>query len=280
MYSQQYVQALSIGPFPDQIDPWAESARYFHQIHGSMIGDLLERLRLPLLGLGYIAARETSLQIAERTQPDISIRNRRSSNPRETKWDYATAAAAAMVEPGIVIEDVTPELEAVYITRMGGELVTVIEVVSPGNKDLLADMEFYQQRRERLVKDQGINVVELDLTRSVKRLIRDLTVMSYPYHLALHLPDDTRLIGLEYGQPLKSFALPLHNEVIVVDTQAVYRAAYQQASIAAQIEEGKGYSEDKLPFPSLLTLNQRRDAIKTVNEWQASLERLRLEKNG
>ena len=278
MFSQEYVQHLSIGPFPEQIDPWAEAARYFHQIHGCIISDLLERLRLPLLQLGYIAARETSLQIAERVKPDVAIRNPNLAPDEINKWDYAAAAAAVLLEPGINIEDAVPELEAVKISQIESrELVTVIEIISPSNKDLLADMEYYQHRRDRLVKDKGINVVEIDLTRSVKRLVRDLVASTYPYHIAIHLPHDAWLIGWEYGDLLKAFALPLRNEVIPIDTQVVYKSAYQQASIAPQIEAASGYVEANLPFPSLMTTTQRKAALEQVNKWQAKLDDLRTE---
>jgi len=277
MFSQDYVHQLSIGPFPNQIDPWSETARYFHQILGCIISDLLERLRLPLLRLGYIAARETSLQIAERVQPDVAIRNPNVASDEISKWDYA--AAGVMLEPGINIEDATPELEAIKITQIESrELVTVIEVISPSNKDLLADMEYYQHRRDRLVKDKGINVVEIDLTRSIKRLVRDLVASTYPYHFAIHMPYDAWLIGWEYGEALKSFALPLRNEVIPIETQAVYQAAYQQASIAPQIEATGGYVEGNLPFPSLMTSAQRKIALEQVNRWQAKLADLRTER--
>jgi hypothetical protein len=235
MYSQEYVQHLSKGPFPEQIDPWAEAARYFHQIHGCMISELLERLRLPLLALGYVAARETK-----------------------------------------TISD----LEAVFISQLRThELVTVIEVISPSQKTLWAYMEHYQQRREKFVKDKEINFVEFDFTRSVNRLVRDHTTTAYAYQITVNFLSDVRIIGIEFGQPLKSFALPLHNEIIVIDTQDVYRAAYQQASIAPQLEGG-GYSESNLPFPSLLTAHQRQQALKMVEEWQNTLMRFQTEENG
>src|SRR5688572_21277940 len=63
--SKAYNELLKIGAFPGQIDPWAE-ARFFHAIHGGMIGHLMEQIQGPLEEIGYIAGRETSLTIADR----------------------------------------------------------------------------------------------------------------------------------------------------------------------------------------------------------------------
>lgn len=208
-FSEAYVNYLSAGPFAGRTDPWAEAGRYFHQIHGCMISDLLERLRLPLLQFGYVAAREASLQIVERTQLDVTVRSRVTSPEPLLEWNYAEAATAVLAKPGIVLEESVPELEAINIRqRETGNLITIIEVISPSNKDMQADMELYQERRLRLVNEQGINVVELDLTRSVKRLVRDLLATAYSYHIALHLPHDSRFIGMNYGDPLNVLLCP------------------------------------------------------------------------
>jgi uncharacterized protein DUF4058 len=274
-YSDAYIDYLSRGPFQGRVDPWAEAVQYFHQIHGCIISNLLERLRVPLLKLGYIASRETSLQVLERSQPDMAIRQK----PPVTAagWDYVAAAEAVKMEPGILIEGDMPELEAVYIRRTDrmGELITLVEIVSPGNKDKPSDIADYQERRERFVHDKGINVVEVDLTRSIKRLVRDRMAQLYSYHIAIHLPSESRLIASEYGDGVHSFALPLRHEIIPIETQSVYDAAYQQASIAPQIEHQGDYTLSKLPFPTLLTETEKQQAIEQVEKWQTRLNALR-----
>ncbi len=274
-YSDAYVECLSQGPFPGQVDPWAEAAQYFHQIHGCMIGEMLERLRVPLLKMGYIASRETSLQVLEHSQPDVAVCHDQPS-PSAT-WDYAAAAEAIQVEPGSLMQDAFPELEAVYIRQTDelNSLVTVLEVVSPGNKDRLADIAEYQDRRQRIVRDKRVNVVEIDLTRSVKRLVRDRKSALYAYHIAIHRPSEARLIGLDYGDPLQPFALPLVREVIGVETQQVYDASYRQASVAPQIEMQGDYGLANLPFPSLLTDTDKQGALNAVRAWQEKLKSLK-----
>lgn len=277
-YSDSYVQHLANGPFPGQMDPWAEEAKYFHQIHAGMIGDLLERLRIPLMKMGYIAGREISLQITERSQPDILVQQMIESADPPHAWSYQSAAAEVLAEPGVSISpDEDPELDAVYIRRAQGNdsLVTILEIISPGNKLTQDRIAHYQVKREEFVRKKGINLVEVDLTRSVKHLVQDIMTRVYPYHIVVHLPEEARLIGINYDHALKRFALPLDHEVIAVEPQEVYDTAYRQASIAAQLDRNGQYSVRKLPFAALLTDLQKQDDWKKVEHWRATLEHLR-----
>jgi Protein of unknown function (DUF4058) len=268
-YSQSYVQHLTQGPFPRQIDPWAEMGRYFHQLHSEIISDLLGQIREPLLMMGYFAGRESSLQIAEDRQPDIYFHLQYRPASEVSTWNYTQAAATVSAETGTLLEGLEPELDAMHIKEMNaGKLVTVIEIISPRNKKNTDEIEEYQGRRKRLL-NQGVNVVEVDLTRSVKRLIPGT---HYPYHFAVHLHDQPpRLVGINFGEALKRCAIPLRAEVIAVELQDAYDHAYRQTSMAVQIQNEIAYNAIDLPFPSLLTSNQKEIALQAVQDWQAKL---------
>lgn len=275
-YSDAYIQHLTAGPFPNQPDPWAEVGRFFHQLHGEMISALLGQIRAPLLAMGYVAGRETSLQIAENRQPDVFIQRDDEQPAREQTWNYPAAAKEALADPGVILEGQPPELDALVIQAGAtGELVTIIEIVSPRNKHDDAQIGDYRARRERLLQ-RGVNVVEFDLTRSVKRLTVDALVDTYPYHVALHLYDQSpRLVGVAFGEPLKRVALPLRAEVVPADLEDAYRLAYRQTSLAWHIHTETQYAENALPFPSLLTTAQRDTLLKRARTWQEKLSELR-----
>jgi len=97
--SRAYIDLYKRGPFAGMIDPWAEVGRYFHQIHAGMIGALLIQLQDDLIGRGYQAGRETSLQVMEHTQPDLFI-HRPGNRQQPRNWDYPAAAQAVLMEPG------------------------------------------------------------------------------------------------------------------------------------------------------------------------------------
>jgi hypothetical protein len=275
--SQAYIHHRLSGPFPGQIDPWAEMAHYFSAIHGSLIGNLVAACQVPLQELGYEATRESSLQILESRKPDVLVIHPGRSEPPPSGWSYAQAASAELIEPGIQLrphpED---ELDAIYIRETeSGLLVTVVEIVSPGNKINWSEIEAYQERRTRLVKE-GVNVVEVDLTRSIKRLVEAAIPPDWLYHIALHLRDgELRLIGMNFGQPIKRFALPLLGAILPVALQPLYDQAYQAVATAGRLYSDDRYTDGDLPFPSLLTVEQRQSALATVKNWSARLESLR-----
>jgi hypothetical protein len=276
-YSPAYLEHRKRGPFPGQVDPWAEAGRYFQQIHAGMIGHILEQIQDSLDQLGYVAGRETSLQIAEGREPDVyGYQKREKPDPSGGYWDYAAAAAEVLAEPGTAFDWDAPSLQGIFITQAGSRrLVTVVEVVSPGNKVDAAAILDYRQRRDRLISRE-VSIVEIDTTRSVKRLSEDKLVSTYAYHVALYIPNQMpRVVGMDYGDVLKRIALPLRQEVVPVDTQVAYDYAYQVARIAAQINDDDRYGEGFLPFPTQLTESQRREAIDTAAAWRAELDRLR-----
>jgi hypothetical protein len=273
--SQAYIDLYKRGPFPGMIDPWAEVGRYFHQIHAGMIGALLIQLQDDLIARGYQAGRETSLQVMEHTQPDLFIHRPGNLQPQR-KWDYPAAAQAVLMEPGEALSGLQPEpeLDALFIKQIGGTLVTVVEVISPSNKVRIEDIERYQARRNQLLA-QGVNVVEIDCTRSIKRLVNDVAVQGALYQVVIHLPGQTgRWFGSGYGEAIKPLALPLRGEALPMEPQAAYDAAYQQAAIAGQIHDEARYTTADLPFVSLLTEAQQRAALAAVAEWLDQLKGL------
>jgi Protein of unknown function (DUF4058) len=218
---EAYYALLMRGPFLGLVDPWVEEDGFFHQIHAGMITNLARQLSLPLARLGYSISREPSLQVLENRRPDVVMTTSPVMPEVRDRINYAAAAVAVMVEPGIAIEMEALELDAIFIRRNNDHtLITVIEIISPRNKTSLPEMEAYQERRKRLLIGQDINVVEVDITRSSNRLLEHWLTREYPYHTAIFIPNNlTRVLVTAFGEPLKKFALPLRDEVLPVDLQ-------------------------------------------------------------
>jgi hypothetical protein len=271
--SPEVVSLLNRGPFPDRIDPWAEAGFTFQQIHGGMISALLQQLREPLASQGYFATREAALLISEARKPDIWIVDKSPDPEARPSWDYQVAAEGAHAEVGLAAD--VEALEGIHIyAQDGGELVTVLELVSPSNKTDLYHMSAYHDYRYRLLA-QGVHVVEIDPTRSVKRLFDHRIAQIYAYHIAIHLNDGRHfVVGSFYDQPLRRFALPLRQEVVALEPQAAYQASYREIGIADQLHHRSAYTEEHLPFPSLLTARDRAELLVRVEAWRERLAQL------
>lgn len=275
-FSEAEIKHFERGPFPGQIDPWSETGHYFKAIHSDMISSLIAMTKQPLLAKGYIAGREASLQISEGREPDIHILRRDAPPERFQQWNYELAAAEILAEPGVLVE-AEIELEAIHIRdATSGDLVTVVEIVSPTNKISLSEITAYQERRTRLYLERGVNVVEIDPTRSVKRLTNNSQTNAHLYHVAVFLPGIAVWVaGVNWGEALNPLALPLRGEAIKVELHEAYTHAYQQNTTAWHLHHDGHYTEDLLPFPSLLTSAQRLEALAAIQSWRTELERLR-----
>jgi hypothetical protein len=94
----------------------------------------------------------------------------------------------------------------------------------------------------------------------------------FPYHIALFLAADLpRVIGIALTDSLPVIALPLREQVIPVALQRVYARAYAKNSVALQIWRDDGYHDEKLPFPSLMSQDDRTAAQAAVKSWAAKL---------
>jgi hypothetical protein len=267
--SEVRFQLETEGPFPRRIDPFAEAARYFQQIHSGMIYELQQQLRRPLYDRGYQIGKEASLQVVARREPDLFVREQQPGREPADAVDYPTMAQQLDLSPGTYLFDDEVEEDALVIKRADtGEIVTVVEVVSPRNKTHPQQVLAYQDQRLRLFLAQHINVVEIDPTRSTRRLVDSRTLDAFPYHIAIHIPGDPpRALTSHFEEPLKPLALPLRGEAVPVDAHAAYTRAYQTGGIAGQLHTDEVYQRGTLPNPETLTAMQQEAAIIAAKAW-------------
>jgi hypothetical protein len=240
MTADAYFDLLQRGPFPGQIDPWAEDDFYFHQIHDAILGSVMSRITRPLLENDFIASLEPSLQLSD----DRNLND----------WNE-------------------PELMAIYTWESKKQSpLSIIELISPRTKDNPALLAEYKKKREYIRDKQETYTIEIDLTRSINRAVQSNITSLFPYYTAIFRLDfiDTVLTG-DFLEPLRRFALPLRNLVIPVELQAAYDEAYHQIAIAPQIQSHRHYAARYLHMPSLLTEQQKQDTLAAVEAWHSEL---------
>ena len=151
-------------PFPG-MDPYLE--RHWRDVHADLIS-LARTVLNKELPNDLIARMEERIVIDDlqhATQRTIFPDVRVYEDPTSAKSENASATAV-VAEPIILELEVEPHTET-YLTIVdaeGGELVTVIEVLSSTNKLPGDDREQYRRKRSELLRSR-VNVVEIDLIR-------------------------------------------------------------------------------------------------------------------
>ena len=130
--------------------------------------------------------------------------------------------------------------------RSDGRLVTLLEVVSPGNKTTDAGRAAYLARRQE-ARRQNANLVEIDLVLQGTPLLecpREVQP-SWDYAVAVSRwtqPERSQIYSVALAKPLPRFRVPLASDDrdTVIDLQVAVSRAYEQGDFFEKID----YSRD------------------------------------
>jgi hypothetical protein len=145
------------------MDPWLESPVLWPGVHQRLITYLADDLQ-PLLDRRYVAAVEERVYIAaaDRTIiPDVAIHQ---------GVDHGGGAANARLQPdeAVVVELVEDEVTESFVKiidlQSQEEVVTVIEILSPSNKETGEGRGLYLAKQQEIMASSA-NLVEIDLLR-------------------------------------------------------------------------------------------------------------------
>ena len=154
-------------PFPG-MDPFLESR--WESVHGALAiyaGEVLNRhLPTGLLARSGERAIVTTDDDYRDIIPDVSVFERGLAEPSIVTGGVAVAQAVRVRTLEYTIKQRYVEIRA---TRPeGGRVITVIEFVSPTNKRPGEGLTKYKQKQQEC-REGGVNLVEIDLTRSGDR---------------------------------------------------------------------------------------------------------------
>jgi hypothetical protein len=154
------------------MDPYIEASGLWGDFHGSMVVALRDELnaRLPK---GYAASIELYVWLHEpdtrkrgrRVEPDVFVTREKGRVP-------AARGAATVSPPAMIVLPAVERKRRKYVAVMdlkGDRVVTVIELLSPANKDAGDDRDAYLTKRGEYLGNK-VNLVEIDLLRGGQRL--------------------------------------------------------------------------------------------------------------
>jgi hypothetical protein len=240
------------------IDPYIEAQGLWQDFHTSYLTYCRDQLvdRLPETYTARLEERYVVLGY-----PDERARVRRSDlaverQPREGSWrpvGGGVGGGVVVLEPALLtLPLVMEEIREVWIEIRqipGRELVTVIELLSPTNKQTGAGFSSYLAKRSELI-NQPIHVVEIDLLLGGERL---------PMHEPLPAGDCYVFVSRSERRPksevyawsvrrvLPAIPIPLKSPDadVWLDLDAAYAIAYEKGRYARDLQYG---AELKLPL--------------------------------
>ena len=219
-------------PFPG-MDPYLEKASIWPDLHQRLITYTSEALQ-PQIRPKYIARIGERVQLAAAPQsyiPDVLLVHPIREAPTRT---YTTSVSADEPQKVAYLDEErhVPFVEIVY--RESGEVVTIIEVLSPTNK--VGDgREQYLQKQQDLLNTQ-VNLVEIDLLGYGKdtALARNVVIIeptNWRYVVNISRAERRReleLYAIPLQQRLPRCRIPLRptDADAVLDLPAVFTRCY------------------------------------------------------
>lgn len=230
-------------PFPG-MNPYLENPDLWSEVHHRLItaiaialsSNLSLRYRVAIEKRTYLNDGEESVSVAI---PDVSVYSQ-SSTPVQTS---STATLPAQAESVAAIIPFPEELREGYLEIREvetGDVITVIEVLSPTNKRAGRGRKAYNTKRLEVLSTPT-HLVEIDLLRSGKpmRILSDIPKTDYrilicPGNRRPH----ARLYAFNVRQEIPKFLLPLQpgDTEPLVDLQSLLVEVYDQARFDMAID--------------------------------------------
>ncbi len=151
------------------IHDWSRvNSGIFHAFHQMWITEITRQLNSGLLPRDYYALPE---QVTGGMIPDVVTLQAESQSPAGSDSSGGTAVASAPPKTAVIrqAEDELYALRAdrIVVRHSLGDVVAVIEIVSPGNKQTRSALRAFVEKSVRLLR-QGIHLLIVDLLPPMK----------------------------------------------------------------------------------------------------------------
>jgi len=222
-------------PFPG-MDPYLEHPDLWPDVHNSLIAALANELS-PTLRPRYYVALEERTYLSE-----VVLGSFRADSPVAV-----TSGGSAVVEVELPMAEPVRETYLEVRSVPAGEVVTVIEILSPANKRSGTGRAVYLEKREAVLSTRT-SLVEVDLLRGGEPMPTRGPAVASDYRILVSRPHrrpKADLIAFGVRDPVPKFSLPLRKgeEEPMVDLGRVLHALYDRASYDLRID----YSREAIP---------------------------------
>jgi hypothetical protein len=235
------------------MDPYLEDPDNWRGLHHRLISDADEQLQPQLVPRGYFIDIESRiwLEEPERTiYPDVALLEMR----RPPSRTIASASGALVADEPVRLLSQSTEVREDYLQIYETEtrrLITGIEFVSPSNKTDHETRDLYLRKRKELW-NADVNVVEVDLLRGGKPLVRLPKFVLHSIRLEGYVINLLRVDNLDYEfypvklrSPLPRVGVPLKpgEPDVVLDLQTALNKVYDAGVYSMRID----YNREPVP---------------------------------
>lgn len=231
-------------PFPG-MDPYLEQSEFWRDVHHWLISATVEQLQPQVVALGYVASVESLvwLEKSERNvSPDVSVTPDPGGIP-PGPVAQATLIADEPVRLLLLDEEINEDF--VQIHEIGTRrLVCGIEVISPSNRKVPEAREQYLRKRREILRE-GASLVEIDLLRDGKPLVRVPRSAiaakgrdDYLVNIARARRREYEFYSVAFRERLPRINVPLgpDDPDAVLDLQAALGRAYEVGCYARKVD--------------------------------------------
>jgi len=231
-------------PFPG-MDPYLERPDLWHNVHLGLIASLQDVLA-PLLRPRYRVLVEThTYQIRSEKPTLVGAPDVLAIRLNEPPPDYVVSGHARTVEVPVSI---TVEEGYLIVSEVeSGDVVTVIELLSPTNKRPGKGRRRYETKR-LMILDSDTHLVEIDLIRAYDPMLVYGNGHHSHYRILVsrsnHRPQ-ADLYGFNVQESITTFLLPLHpgDDEPLVDLGLLLHDLYDRAGYDLSVD----YRRDPVP---------------------------------
>ena len=238
-------------PFPG-MDPYLESRDYWSDVHHRLISEVDRQLQPQLNPRGYFIRFENRIWVERPDRaivPDVAVL-RNLSRPAAIE----PASGMLIADEPVRLQALEQEFEEAYLQIYEiktKQLITGIEIVSPGNKSASQSRRLYLLKRKAFLK-AGVNLVEVDLLRHGRPLVRlpqfvleKLQPGGYVINIMRVDSPEFEFFPVDLRSTLPRVGIPLEpgEPDVVLDLQAALARVYDAGTYAMGID----YSREPKP---------------------------------
>lgn len=227
-------------PFPG-MDPYLEHPSLWQDVHNSLIAAIRDDLSAKVAPRYYVGLERRAYLVSPDDivlvgRPDIALIPTGSFQPRRV----LPLADVAVLEVDVPMTDEIGENFLEIHEVKTGELITIIELLSPANKLMEQGRKEYEEKRAHIFRTRT-NLVEIDLLRAGE----PMPVIGKPVHSDYRVlvsrgsqRPRARLYAFNLRQPIPVFHIPLlpGDTEPEIDLGQVLHALYQRARFDLRLD--------------------------------------------